>query len=62
MKKKKKTPKPNLDAYEQSIEDSLTEEIMNQPLDPDRALALREAAGNTLHELKAARTKTRKNL
>ena len=53
MKKKYNPEKEKLDAYEQGIEDSITDEMVNRPLDPKRGAELRAAAENTFKNARA---------
>lgn len=61
MKKKYNPEKVKLTKYEQEIEDSITDEMLDQPLDPAKAKEFREAASSTLKELKNARANIRMN-
>jgi len=61
MKKKYNPEKVKLSRYEQEIEDSITDEMIDQPLDRTKAKEFREAANATLKELKNARANIRMN-
>lgn len=62
MRKIKYSPeRVKLSKFEQEIEDSITDEMINQPLSPTRAKELQEAASATSKELKNARANIRMN-